>query len=353
MALLWMDGFDHYGSDAAALVGAYLNATPSNVIFSSGTARTGTYALSHTTGNSDGVVNRSLGGAKTVFGIGLGVHLAALPPDYRPLLQFRDAGNTAQCTLWIAADGGIRLTRGSTATSNVLADSASPVIGADNYAHLEMKITMSQTVGQFELRANEVVAINTAANLDTCSSANVESSIVRLILRPVNNPSSGVAILSVDDFFAWDTSGSDTTDFVGDRRVVTLLPSANAATQEWSVTGAANAYTAIQSADDDASYISASDSTPVTSDFDISNPDASVGAITAVQTCVLARKIEAGAATVQSSLLSGGDVTAGTAHSVGDTYAYYHDVFPTDPDTGAPWNNSGLTAAQIRLRRTA
>ncbi|HSH42101.1 MAG TPA: hypothetical protein VK973_08255, partial [Arenicellales bacterium] len=79
MALLWCDGFDHYGSQAAMLDGAYAEV---DITGSSGSffrlenvnARTGTYHLRFIIDTSSGsatiATRRVLGGAKTTVGFG-------------------------------------------------------------------------------------------------------------------------------------------------------------------------------------------------------------------------------------------------------------------------------------------
>lgn len=350
MAILWMDGFDHYaGSTANMLLGVYANVS-SNVALHSGLARSGGYGICNITGNTaEREIRRVIGGAKTIVGIAFGCYADELPASgYHRLAMFGDTANGAQVTVFVSASGTIRFVRGSSSGSNVLADTASPVISAGVWNHCEMRIVFSNTVGAIELRVNEVSAL-TATGLDTVATANVECSQITLDQTRKSTITNSFAF---DDVVVWDTSGSNNNDFIGDRRVLMFLPNANEATQEMTVTGAANAYTAIQSADGDTSYITASDSVPVTSEFAIENPAATVGAISAIQTVALMRKTEAGAASVTLSMLSNGDVAAGTAHSITDSYAYYADVFETNPDTGAPWNASALQNATMRIRRT-
>lgn len=346
MAILWMDGFDHYGGLRANLtLGAYSYVGGSVELYTS-IVRTGTYSLSASSVVGGLVeVIWNFPSVKTEFGCGFGYYIATAPDGVAVVAQFRNAVNEQNATLVVTSSGALQLRRGSFIGTVLL--ETDPCITFGVWNHIEFHIGFSDSDGFIYIRVNEVpvsVYSGSETGLDNVASGTVACAMI--VLFGANSPR-----VCYDDFYVWDETGTQNNDFIGDRRVITLLPNANEATQEMTVTGAANAYTAIQSADGDTSYITASDSVPVTSEFALEDPGATVGAINAVQVVTLMRKIEAGPANVQASLLSGSDASAGTNHSITDSYAYYADIHNTDPATGAPWSNSGLAAARLRLRR--
>lgn len=345
--LLHIDGFDHYGDDESNLVaGAY--SQQSSVTLRTTYGRTGGACLGAASTDS-GFIRKALGGAKTTVGVGYGIRFPSLPVSYSTMMQFRDNDNTDQVTISLSSTGTIRATRGSSYASTLLGETASPALNNGTWNHVEIKAVFSQSAGAIEIRVNESTVLN-LTGIDTVATSLVECS--QITINPTPTSTTGEA--GIDDLFIWDGTGTSNNDFIGDRRVFTMAPNSNSATQQWSVTGAGSAYQAIDDAvqDGDTSYIEASDSVPVTSEFGFADADASVGAIAGVQTVVMARRVEAVSTAMQVSLLSNGEVDAGATHSIGDTYAYYSDVSELDPDTGAPWTRTALNAATLRLRRT-
>lgn len=346
MTLLFMDGFDHYdGSNSNLALGQY--SSVSNAALSTTQVRTGSRSVSGTSTSSCSLIH-AFSALQSSVGFGFGYFFDSAPGGEIVLasLSRSDGDQTVpNITVSQLASGAIRVRRGNTAGTE-LGSSAPAVLSAATWNHIEVYATASNSAGAIEIRVNEVIVL-TLSSVDTVGSG---TEYFASLLVSLNRLSAG-NIRYIDDLYVWNSAGTLNNDFVGDRRVLTLMPNVNSATQEMTVTGAANAYTAIRSADGDTSYLTASDSVPVTSEFGFEDAGDNVGAINAVQTVVLARKTEAGAATMQVSMISGADVDAGDVHSIADSYSYYEDVFETNPDTGAPWNASTISAATFRLRR--
>jgi hypothetical protein len=344
MALLFMDGFDHYdGSNSNLALGQYLSVAGAQL--SSTQVRTGSRSVS-------GVSAELIFGFPALqaeVGFGFGYFFVSAPSVSHRLCGLSNSsgvfGTTANLYFYHLPSGAIEVRRSSSG-GTVLHTTAPSVLSSGTWQHIEIRASASNSAGEIEIRVNEVIVAN-VSGLDTVHTGTEHFASVLLDIDQFTS----VNPRYIDDFFVWNTSGTINNDFIGDRRVLTLLPNANQATQDMTVTGAANAYTALRSADGDTSYLTASDSVPVTSEFGFENAGDNVGAISAVQVVTLARKTEAGAATMQVSMISGSDVDTGDVHSIADSYSYYEDVFETNPATGAPWNASTISSASFRLRR--
>lgn len=357
MALLWMDGFDHYGSGASgrlAMLDGVWAEISSAFLPDVSNPRTGTYSLrALSTGINTN--RRVLGGAKTVVGLGAAFFLSALPGsnDSLRVFDFRDASNVVQVSLYIQSTGTIVAYRGTTAT--LLGTTASPAIVAGAFQHVEARILFSQTVGTIEVRVNGVTVLN-LTGLDTVASALVECSQVS-----VGGSLSNIGNITqdIDDAFAWDDTGVSVNDFQGDRRVRTTFPDADTAVADWTAEGAASGYDCINDAapDEDATYIAAaplvgSPATPLLSEFGLQNLS-NVGSIAAVQTYIRMRKTEAGDANVTASMLSGSSASDGGDRAITEAYTYWMDVHELNPGTGNPWSETTFNAAKLRIARTA
>lgn len=348
MALLWMDGFDHYDGNVENLNTPYITAT--NLQLTTTRSRNGAYSLRGA--NSSGLLTYALGDAKQTIGCGfaLWIDSGGLTAP-RNLVEIANAagsfGASSHVTYYLTESAQIGAARGNYAGTNlVLSASNAFIFGAWN--HLEFRTTISNTVGSIECRLNGVQLFS-VSGIDTCGSGAENTPALRFSPGTVTSGN----IQYMDDLFIWDTLGSQNNTFLGDRKVITLDLTENTTTAEWGYTGAASPVQAINGTNDgDSSYIIAGDSVPVTSDFEFENPDASVGQIAAVMSVIVARKEEAGTVIIQPAMVAGSSMSSDGNHSILDTYAYFKTIHPLNPETGVPWTPAALSSARLRLRRT-
>lgn len=353
MALLWCDGFDHYGVIGNLTEGAWA-ATGAGVTLVTANPRTGTSHLRYT-GSALSNTRRVLGGAKTGVGIGGAFYYSNLPggDNAHAIYQFRDTANGIQISVVLQSTGIIEILRGGLAGTSIGA-TASPAVVAEAYQHIEAFVFFSQTVGTVEVRVNGVTVIS-LAGVDTVATANVECSQVTISGKDTTG-TLGITV-DTDDVFCYDDTGSFNNTFIGDRRVLTLFPDANTAQADWTAVGAASGYEAIDEAspDGDTSYITAGPpgSPGPISEFGIQNLPAGVSAVSAVVVVEFARKTEAGPANTQWSVISGASEAAGADKPMTEIYTYRQDVFESDPATAAPFTSGAVDALLIKVERTA
>lgn len=345
MTLLWCDGLDHYGVNGNMSEGAWGSVTVSTL--SSTNPRTGTHHLRFT-GNGN---RRVLGGAKTTVGTAAAIYLSALPNQNAQVtpFDFRDAANSSQIQVVIQSTGTISIYRGNKTT--LLDTTASPVITAEAYQHIECMVFFSQTVGTVEVRVNGVT-VTSLTGIDTVATSLVECSQINY-----GHIGTGSTTMDMDDIYAYDDTGSYNNTFIGDRRVLTLFPDADTIQADWSIVGAASGYQAIDDTtpDGDSTYIAATTSgSPGTiSEFELQDLPDGISAISAVMLVGMMRKTEAGTADVQMSIISSDVESQGTNRPMTEIYTYYGDVFEVDPATAAPFTPSGVDDLQIKIERTA
>lgn len=349
MALLWCDGFDHYGVLANLTEGAWAETTNVNSL-STVNPRTGTHALRLVISTP----RRVLGGAKTTVGLAGAFYFATLPTanNVTRIFEYRDAANASQVSIVLQSTGTIEIKRGAVNSATVLGVTASPVVSAETYQHIEAMVFFSQTVGTVEVRVNGVTVIS-LSGLDTVNTSLVECSQVVM----GGGIGTGVPTTDMDDIFAYDDTGSFNNTFIGDRRVLTLFPDANTVQADWTAVGAATGYECIDEAnpDGDTTYITAGvpGSPGIISEFGIQNLPAGISAISGVVVVEMARKTEAGPANTQWSVISGASETAGADKPMTEIYTYRQDVFETDPASAAPFTPSEVDGLLIKVERTA
>lgn len=356
MALLHCDGFDHYGVVANMTEGAWAE-IGSSVMLVTTNPRTGTHHLRMSDATSSATTaRRVLGGAKTTVGIAGAFYYPALPtsPTSALIFDFRDANNVVQVSIGLDTTGTISAFRGVVNSGSLLGTSASPVVTANTHQHIECMVFFSQTVGTVEVRVNGVTALS-LTGLDTVASSLVECSQIRY---GGTNRGTGTssAVVDIDDVFCYDTTTSFNNTFIGDRRVLTLMPTSNTIQADWTPVGAATGYECIDevSPDADTTYITAATpgSPGPVSEFGIANLPAGISAVSAVVVINMARKTEAGAANTQWSIISGATESHGTDTPLTEIYTYRQDIFQTDPASAAPFTPSEVDGLLVKVERT-
>lgn len=350
MALLWCDSFDYYGSTIGNLTEGLWAEITGGVTLSTLNPRTGTHSMRVTNVSTQ---RRVLGGAKTTVGLAKAVYYPFLPTgnNVQRIFEYRDAANAAQVSIVLQSTGVIEAKRGTVAGTS-LGVTASPVVTAETYQHIESLVFFSQTVGTIEVRVNGVTVLS-LSGIDTVNTSLVECS--QVVIGGGAGPTA-VSNVDIDDVFAYDDTGSFNNTFIGDRRVITLFPNANTVQADWTAVGAATGYEAIDEAspDGDTSYITAGipGSPGPISEFGIQNLPAGISAISAVVVVEMARKTEAGPANTQWSVISGASETAGLDKPMTEIYTYRADVFETDPASAAPFTPSEVDGLLIKVERT-
>lgn len=354
MSLFFMDGFDHYdGLIANTQLGNYLSAA--NNALTTTRFRNGTHSIRGTSsGNGELII--ALPGLRQVAGIGFGYWQDSAGDSQKMLVAFtNDSGSTSGINynvyISVLASGAIEVRR-SYGSGTLLGTSAPGVIVYSAWNHIEVRAVASNTVGQVQVRVNGIEVLN-LTNLDTVHTGTDNFASIHLNTSAITGTNGSGNTRYYDDLFCWDGLGSVNNDFIGDKRVTILNPSDNTAVAEWSVTGAATPVSAINGTNDgDTSYISAGDSVPVTSEFEIDNPDSSIGLIAGIQTVLVGKKVLSGTAIILPSLVVSSSATDNGSHSFTDSYAYFNKVHELNPNTGMPWTSSALANTRLRLRRT-
>lgn len=145
------------------------------------------------------------------------------------IVAFRDPANTTICKLILQSTGALEL---QTRDGTTLVSTAGPVIVAETATHLEMKTNFS--TGAFEVKVNEVAVI-TATGLDFVDGSMPHPATGNAQISFVAGPNTigSVRTQYISNLIIRDTSGTVNNDFVGDRRVATILVNADDPAQGW------------------------------------------------------------------------------------------------------------------------
>jgi hypothetical protein len=355
--LLGMDSFDYFGvTESFMLEGLWSEIVTASAGWNLSTTnpRTGTHCLNMGGATGGRVLRRQFGAAKTVVGIGYAIFMANMPTanDRMILFEFRDAANAAQCCAVLQTTGAIAVKRGT--SSGVTLDTSVTLMQASAYNHVEMWVTISNTVGTIEVRLNGVTIINLTGQ-DTQNTALAETS--QFMIGSAVAGGTG-ASCDIDDIFFADNSGSQNNTFLGDQKVYTVFPDADTDEADWVPLTGVQGFAMIDEADpdNDTTYVQSgtiAESGQNVSQYGLGDLPSDVSAISAVYCIGRQRKTDAGTADTMQSMVSGSFVDDGTPIPITTAYTYWPEVFELDPATGAPWTRTSFNAANYRITRTA
>jgi hypothetical protein len=346
MALLWIDGMEGYDSSTDANLLENVKAAGSfNIAYGRRSGQQGYYA------NTDGSYYQAgwSGNPQTVV-VGFAFYLnSSSIPSYsitRYLTSFFDAyeGNL-HVRVFVNSS---RLIEFRTNAGSILATSSGHSIQGYTWYYLEIKITISNTVGQITCEVNSDEVLNTAASLDTCNGSNEYAGAVEC--RRIS-----VMSIMFDDLYVCDTTGSKNNDFLGDCRVDPVRPNAIGSHGDFSPSAGDN----WQNTDD--LYGPDGDSTyndgELLGDQDSYNLGPLVAltgsAIYGLKNVITARKTDVGARKVKILTVSGGsDYLAPDEHTLSDSYLTKTQIYEDNPDDAADWEDADINAMEVGIEIT-
>jgi hypothetical protein len=337
MALLFMEGFDHYGTGGdPSSFGKWVSGTGPSV--QSSPTRTGTHSLRMTAVSSD-LVSKSFttsGG----FIVGLALHFTTTPTT-TDFIQVRE-GTTVHLALGITTGSLLTVKRGST-----LLATGTTVLSQNNWYYIEFKGTIHDTTGSYDVRVDGVSQAGLSSGSgDTQNAGTGIWNNIRL------SSASSISATYIDDFYLCDTSGSAPRNtFLGAVKVETLLPQTG--------NGSNTGLTPSTGTDHGALV---DEIPPNTTDY---NGSATVGVkdtynypsmtltgtIYGIQTNLYCQKSDASARSVCAVVRHSGVDTDGANVSPLTTYSYLSEVRPQKPDS-SEWLVADVNAVEVGMKVT-
>lgn len=342
MALMWADGFDHYGGITARLLdGVYSQIE--GVALSAANPRTGGYAMRVSPIANNSGARRVLPAETTKVGFGYAFNLSALPTDTKSLMlgQFLTKENTVILTITVYPTGAVAVRQGGW-QGTLLNLSGPEVIMPGSYQHFECSLDDSN----LEIRVNGVTVINMTSLPILPPTAQI------FVAGGYGYPKGGALVtMDVDDLFCRDASGATVNSWVGDKKVYTRMPDEDGPDQDWTPSVGSEAWPILDNVPPiDSQFVTATtvgDKTSV--GFAAFSSD--IVSIAAVYVAARLWKTDAGNAKVSVDMVSGLDDTANDPKAISNAPRWYGQVFEVDPATAMPWTIADLNASMVRLER--
>lgn len=336
MALLFIDGFDHYATADLGKKWTFVFGS-SSIDATRGRRGTGAFA-SLNGGNMRKVIPAS---SKLIAGFAwYPTNAVENATSTFCIITFWDGG-TEQIGIYPTADGGFGILRFASGSPVILGKSAGGVFQLSAWNYVEVKATFHDTAGAVEVRCNGVTIL-TLANVDTRNGASGAANQVKI------GAESGTNIWSYyDDFYVCDATGTMNNDFLGDVRVESLYPNAD------------GTYSQFVPSTGTAHYALVDEATPNTTDYNIGmnvgdKDTYALGSLVpiaseiiyGVQVNAALAKDDAGSKAAATMIRSGAADATAAPFALTITQKYASNVYETDPNGGAAWTASAVNALE-------
>jgi hypothetical protein len=364
MSVIWADNYQAYGlSTVPMLAGLYaqVDSQVTIVVDPDPLAASGSTCLRFP-GNGDpssgGTGNANVrftfpNGPTTTMGASVRFYCPSLPTaddQSMEIFSWRDISNNTLLILEVLTTGALRIRHVENGTT--IGTSAIPVIVANNWTHVEMKVLFSNTLGTTEVRVNgnEVSGL-TLTNVDTINGVGTAVAAQVAFSQRATSTSSRQRYY-IRDFILWNTSGTQNNNFMGTLVILNLRPDSDAALN-WTTSSGTTGWNLIDEVGpNDTGYISAADTLPAASVFNLTNLPADIVGVRALIPVNRSRKSDAGDGNVQQGVRSGASTDTGANNPVGTAFAYRWDVSELNPATGFAYTPIEVNSVQYVINRT-
>jgi len=346
MALLFCDGFDHYTTVAAH----GLKWSGCGASYTSGTGRTGSAGQP----SNPSWINLGSGITTLIFGCAFnhasnGDTTFFVSDSVTDHVTIKFLGASGNLLVW-TPNGAATMLRYNTYASGWCVTHANVpnVVRPAVWNYVEAKVVLHNSTGAVTIKVNGAT-ISTLTNIDTISATTGgEGTAMSFGMMGFNTTT------WFDDLYVCDNSGSNCNDFLGDVRVVTVLPSdGNGSNTDFTCSSSTDHGALVNEStpNDDTDYVYSSTLNHV----DTWNYPALgyTGTIKAVQLNLDAKKTDAGTRAIAGvTRPASTNRVHGTNHYLAGSYAYWRAIWELNPEDSAAWEVADIDGAEFGVKVT-
>lgn len=343
MALIAMDGFDHYAYTDSQKKGwsEVFTSAMSPGRFSTGQganwnpfaqSATSRYPLLATSANK-------------VF-VGFGWQYLSTVAE-APVLSFLDGG-TAQCLLtWDGSARLLRLRAGGTLTGAVLATSAALGITVANWHHLFVTLTLG-AAGAINVAVDLADAQLIATGINTQASSAPQITHIGL---PGANGVGGNVVMRYDDLYVMDTSGTINNSAEGDLRIGLRSPTADGTTQTMTPSSAGTHFDKVNLPLLQTTTFVYSNTVGQEDTYKVGTLGTGI-VIKGVQLCLAVAKDDAAGRSIAPVIRTGSADVVGPDFPLSASIQIAKQIAQVDPNTSAAWTVPAFNTAEFGQKVT-
>lgn len=341
MALLWIEGFEGFGTTtggaplpAGALARKYVDVTR-EFVMNIEDGRISGYCLEIDDTSAQFSTPVLTNNATMTFGTAF----RSDGSDDYPIVALYDGNQKGINIRLDHATGEISLWR----DNNWIAATTGLGIQVNTWYYVELQVTCDNVTGAYEVRVGENDVLSDSG-LDTQAGSNAYHD--RVVFLP------GAACLARwDDIYVCDGSGTDNNDFLGNCKVTPLYPDGDD-TDNWTTACQANHYENVNMnpSDEDANYVE-EDTVNVTDLYDYDDLGGGIASVFGLQINTECRETDANSFDIKLPVDSNGTQNDGAALTIGTTdWVTKTRLVETDPDTGNLWTVNAINAAKFGIK---
>lgn len=332
MTLEFIDSFDHYSATEFLNKWNAASATP---VIETTVKRTGRASLRIA---ANQYVQKTISTGTTKI-IGFALRTTSLAATSAIVGTYYNG--TIQATLYIRNDGALSVRRSATE----LTASAPGLISTDVWNYIEWKITISDTVGAYEVKLNGLSVIDDTGQ-DT---QNIVGNSTINQIRFLTQNTAG-AFTYWDDLYIGNTDGTFNNDFLGDIKIECLMPDTDASYQEWSVIPSGTHFSTIDEIPPNgvSDYVYSSGVGAVDT-YNFQSLATTSGTVFGIQVVPFMRKDDAGSRTISPVFNIDTVLYSGSVISVTDSYTYHPSIIEKNPDTDGAWTINDISILEAGI----
>jgi hypothetical protein len=377
MAILWSDGFDHYGTDENNMTdGAYATWGAAPNALSTTRVATGTrsFFVDEEPGiDYAGALRKVLPTPVSKMGAMARFYFEGLPTGNTggTIFDFLTSTPTsAHISVLVDANGCLRFIRGrnyisiSGAETGTLIATSDPVIVANAFNHIEVQVYIHDTAGWVRASVNNVHRFE-ATGLDTKNGSSTTISSVGQTTNVAGaaNPKG----FYIDDYILYDFTGDSAVDtdfcptvdgsgvatsYINELDCYYLPPTADTVEADWLKSTGTDGYALVdETTPNDADYIYSTTAGDLT-EFDLTDLPEEITYIRGLQLIGRMSKTDSGVAMIKYGVHSDAATDDADERPVTVEPTYWWDWINVDPDSLSRWTRTSLNAAKIRITRT-
>ena len=350
MALIFIDGFDHYddadGADKYSSVAATFDVTTDSTLVRTGI---GSMELEGSSGNAVVAVP-----AQETYIVGFGLKLShpasgasGVGAADQLVYFYEDGVSGVHVSLNVTGDNRFQVARSIFPTQAILGTTAEQFDLDDGWHYIEFKVKIHNTLGSFELKFDEENILS-ATNVDTRRTGGVQAP--NGVIKNINFRRIEASVVSTwfDDIYICDTTGTKNNDFLGDCQVTTIFPKTDGALEDWALQAGSNSFAMVDEnpPDDEITYVQ-SNTVGHKDSFDMDDVSG-MTTILGIQLTEYA-KFLTGSADIKHLARVGGTNYLGSSKILAATYDFHMHIYENDPDISSAWTVSGLNSSEFGM----
>ena len=344
MSLLYMDGFEwnpqvlNENLQPALGFGKATQLNPGATRIAGRRAGSDAFELPAVS-SAEGGYGKTLDANQLAIFMGVAFRAPAIGGNEVPIFWVRDTSTTIIFELVATYDGTLKIYRNGSQMAQT-----TRAIAAGVWNHIAWRLTNSTTAGIIEVRVNDVGWLSMAGQNTRPSGGGDFKSYG--LGAPFTSRFYDAA--HFDDFYILNASGTVNNTWIGDARVDTLRPTAAGAQAGLTATPAGSNWDRVNEVDTDLTDYVQSTASGQRDSYAYSDlPAMTTPSILGVQVNSIARKTDAGAASIRNLVRVGSTNYAQTAQPLLQLANAHLDMLERNPNGNVAWTESAVNAAEF------